>query len=184
MVSLTHVICLVIEVCSVLACVDLRENLGHQLCVRRLAVTVPVVHSQTTASARPPGDGSPCPGATPPPGARVNRGRARGLSAGPEQLGELQGKSPSIPPPCEVPGEEEWRWRWMMGVERMVGEGRVGQEGLLLGSVGVGVRGARAVDAEAASHQRSPAKPIAPPAQAVGAGPAEQTRSGGRLIRF
>lgn len=177
MFSPTHIICLVIEVCSVLACIDLRENLGHQLSVGRLAVTVPVVHSQTATSARPPSDGSPCPRATPPPRARVYRGQARGLSACPEQLGELQGKSPSIPPRSEVPGEEERRWRWMMGVERMVGEGRVGEKGLLLGSIGVGVRGACAVDTQAASHQRSPTKPIAPPAQAVGARPAEQTGS-------
>lgn len=71
-----------------------------------------------------------------------------------------------------------------MGRQRVMGVGRVlvllvvlvlvvvGEKGLLLGGVGVGVWRPGAVHAEAASDQRRPAEPVAPPAQAVGAGPA------------
>lgn len=55
-----------------------------------------------------------------------------------------------------------------------MGVGGVGEKGLLLGSIGVGVWGAGAVYTEAASNQRSPTKPVAPPAQAVRTGPAGQ----------
>lgn len=48
-----------------------------------------------------------------------------------------------------------------------MGVGWVGEKGLLLCGVGVGVGGAGAVHTEAASHQRSPTEPVAPPAQAV-----------------
>ncbi len=47
LVLVTHIICLFIKVCSVLACIDLRENLSHQMSVGSwgLAITVPVIHS-------------------------------------------------------------------------------------------------------------------------------------------
>lgn len=171
-----HVVRLFIEVPPVLACVDLREYLSHQMAVgtRRLAVTVPVVRPKTATGPGPSGDGPPRPGPAPPPGVRVEGGvRARGLPPGPEQLGELQGEGPPVPPRGKVPGEERGQGR-MVRRQGMVGVQRVGEEGLLLSGVGVGFGGAGAVHTEAASHQGSPPEPIAPPAQAVGAGPAAQ----------
>lgn len=49
----------------------------------------------------------------------------------------------------------------------MMGVGWMGEKGLLLCSIGVGVWGAGAVYSEAASYKRSPTKPVAPPTQAV-----------------
>lgn len=59
----------------------------------------------------------------------------------------------------------------------MMGVGWVGEKGLLLGGVGVGVGGAGAVHAETASHQRSTTKPVAPPAKTVRARPAQTHRN-------
>lgn len=141
---------------------------------RRLAVTVPVSRSQTAAGPGPSGEGSRRPGPAPPPGVWVAGGHVLGLPGGLKELRELQGKRPAIPARGEMPGEEQrGRRRVMRGV---VGVVRVGEEGLLLGGVSVGMRGAGAANAEAAAHRGRPAVPVAPPTQAVGARPAEGKR--------
>lgn len=58
--------------------------------------------------------------------------------------------------------------------ERMRGGGGMSEEGLLFCRVGVGVGGAAAAYAETPPDQRSPPEAVAPPSQAVGAGPANQ----------
>lgn len=162
----THIIYLLIEICSVFASVDVGEHLSQQMGAWRLAVAVPVVHACATAGCGPPGDGAPGARPAPPRGVRVVRGRAGGLPAGLRQLGELQGEGPSVPPGGAAPGEEERRRRrWRVG--GVMGARRVGQERLLLGGVHVGVGGAAAVHAQAAPDQRGPAKTITPPAKAV-----------------
>lgn len=104
----THIISLLIEVCSVLACIDLGEDLRHQLSVGTwcLAITISMIHSYTTTNPRTSSDGPPNCGANPPPSLLVDLSMTCGLSSCLEKLRQLQGKCPSIPPPSKVSGEE------------------------------------------------------------------------------
>lgn len=173
-VSTTHIICFFIEICSVHACIDLRENISYQASVGAwsLAITVTVTHSQTATSSRPPCKGTLSPSPTPPCWFWNLNGRLpwRWTPCA-EQLRELQGKSPSIPSYTKMPGAEKWgRW-WVMKGRRMMGAERMRKKGLLLWSVVVGVGGA---DTKASSNGRSPTKAITPTTKAVGAWPAAQ----------
>ena len=142
---------------------------------RGLAVTVSVFRSITTAGSRPSCDGAPCPGPAPPPGVWMDGGQAWGLAARLEQLGQLQGESPAIRLCRKVSGEEQRRG--VMRQQRMMGVGRVGEKGLLLCGIGVGVGGAGAVQTEAAPDQRSSTEPVAPPTETVGARSTEEIKS-------
>lgn len=67
----------------------------------------------------------------------------------------------------------------MMFGQRMMGEGGMSEEGLLLCRIGVRVGGAAAAYAQTSSDERSPPEAVTPPTQAVRAGPA-----GGRQRAF
>lgn len=175
----THIIRLFVQVRSVFAGVDLWENLRHQPSVRtrRLAVAIPVPPSLSTAgpgASRDGAHGTPAP----PPSVWVERRVTRGLSPCPEELWELQGKRPPVPPPGEVSGQQRRRGQVMLG-QRMMGEGGMGEEGLLFCRIGVRVGGAAAAHAQTSSDQRSPPEAVTPSPQAVRAGPA-----GGRQRAF